>query len=138
MIISHELRLGNLVLAPGLWENQYFNIIELYTEECSVSPDLKNEARIVTYQDIEPIHLTLTLLKSFGFELEEYGLHQLSYYVLLTQHSHQLYLNQDLQPVKSPAHPIPLSNCRIQYFHQLQNLFYCLTGQELSIYTSRR
>ncbi len=140
MIISHELRLGNLVLAPALWENQYFNIIELYTEECSVSPDLKNEARIVTYQELEPIHLTLSLLRGFGFELEEYGLHQHqhSYYVLLTQNAGQVYLNQELQPIKSPTHPIALSGCRVQYFHQLQNLFYCLTGQDLSIYSSRR
>lgn len=138
MIVSHDLRLGNLVLAPQLWEDQYFNVIELYTEECSVSPGQKNQARIITYQDLEPIEITLAVLQEFGFEMEEFGQHLLSYYVLLTQGSHQLCLNQDLQPVKSPTHPILLSNCRIQYFHQLQNLFYSVTGHELSIYASRR
>jgi len=141
MIAPHELRLGNLVLAPGLWEEQYFTILELYGEECSVSPDRKDQARIVSYQELHPISVTLALLGDFGFgtaqtETEKATLH--SHYILLEQGSHRLYLNAELQPVKSPAQPIALITHRLRYFHQLQNLFYSLTGQELSIFASQR
>jgi hypothetical protein len=138
MIPASELRLGNLVLAPLLWEGQFFNVIELYSDECSVSPDDKIQSRIISYQDLVPIPLSAALLNSFGFETQVYDSNNTTCYHLFTQNTHHFYLSHDLQPIQSPDLPIPVANQTLHSFHQLQNLFFAVTGQELSIFASLR
>ena len=138
MVASGELRLGNLVLAPELWTDQYFNILELYAGECSVSPDVQNQSRIVSYASLEPIPVNIPLLESFGFYPEEYGVNEVINYMVLRQGKHLFYLSHNLQPIKSPAQPVTVTNQKVVYFHQLQNLFFAITGDELSIFASRR
>lgn len=138
MIVSRELRLGNLVLVPELWENQFFNVLELYSEECSVSPTVKSESRIASYRILQPISITSPLLENFGFIMEKQSHLALTDYFILRQGVHCLYLNMQLQPISSPSVPVLLTNYRIDYFHQLQNVFFAITGQELSIFASLR
>ncbi|MDJ1469534.1 hypothetical protein QNI19_11100 [Cytophagaceae bacterium DM2B3-1] len=138
MIVSRELRIGNLVLVPELWENQFFNVLELYSEECSVSPTVKAESRIASYRILQPIPITSPLLENFGFTMEKHSHLSLTNYFILRQGAQCLYLNAQLQPISSPSVPVFVVNYRIEYFHQLQNVFFAITGQELSIFASLR
>jgi|GEM_PF-5615951 len=138
MVASGELRLGNLVLAPELWKDQYFHILELYAGECSISPDVQNQSRIVSYDSLEPIPVSIPLLVGFGFQIREYGLNKVINYIEFRQGKHTFYLSDNLQPIKSPAQPIAITAQKVAYFHQLQNLFFVITGDELSIFASQR
>jgi len=114
---ASELRIGNRVIYNNVidkvWGIQSNNVIDLYFNNDSV-----------TVHDLEPIHLTEELLLNFGF-----------------------YKNIDTKLFEKSGYQIDLSvlKCHfylpsfgdwykeIEYVHQLQNLYFALTGEELKI-----
>ncbi|MCU0352913.1 MAG: hypothetical protein MUD08_04110 [Cytophagales bacterium] len=138
MIAANELRLGNLVLASSLWEGQYFNVIELYAEECAVSPEGKSQSRIVKYDELAPISLDYNLLEDFGFKAVLHGPGPEAHYLLHWQSQQGFYLNEAFQPVQSLQNPFHIAHQPIAFFHQLQNLFFAVTGRDLSVFASLR
>ncbi|MNT82871.1 hypothetical protein D3C72_2226620 [compost metagenome] len=81
---------------------------------------------------MEPIALSEEWLVKFGFEKFEFEYDEGSEtsYVLEKKNGHQFVLNEDLQPMDGE---IAMLDYKLEYVHQLQNLFYCLTGSELEI-----
>ena len=111
-----ELRIGNYV-------NYIFKTLSIDAPEYKI----KNGADIQLHQSnnlYKPIPLTEQWLKDFGFREDGYRWHK----------SHPFYIEwfRDWTPdgwwlMKDTETPI----CLIKYVHQLQNLYFALTGEEL-------
>jgi hypothetical protein len=71
-------------------------------------------------QDLKPIELTYQWLDKLGFEFKDAG--DFGHYYSLDNFD----LNQDYQPIDFDC-------IEIKYVHQLQNLYFALTGKELEI-----
>lgn len=107
---SNELRIGNLVSKEGLVYEADFITIRMA-------------------QNYKPIPLTEELLLKFGFE--EYGdIHDNFMYKDWIWYS----LNEKCLDIRrGESHPWTLIPLSIKYVHQLQNLYFALTGEELTI-----
>lgn len=119
MIQPNELRIGNCVY----FDTRLDKITSL--GQTLVVAEMHSH---YYYERIHPVPLTPELLEKFGF----------------VEHSH---VNQDQDDVEWMQHPaLPDLRYRdglfrleyfelshIQHFHQLQNLFFCLTGEELTV-----
>ncbi len=135
-----ELRIGNLVKRSGC----IFQIWSLKKNELELdSKELDRHVNYETYDNIEPIELTEELLKMFGFQGNDMDM----WIVMPTGDGVELhmdcikegvFLNALLTkgrtdkgiPGKDYTY-IYLRQCK--YVHQLQNLFYSLTGYELKL-----
>lgn len=131
MIQANELRIGNLISANGLHGGN-----ELTVEEIGSRGTLSDDMRVIKFKehhvgefvkDCNPIQLTEEILNRFGFEH-----YNNSYYkIRLRVHnggSAEIYI--------SAEHGIycidgGISKYRCQYVHQLQNLCFALTGEDL-------
>lgn len=126
MIDTKELRIGNIVLIGGKMESVY-NIQE---DSVNLSyscgdhmggggSDIYDEAKY-----IDPVLLTTSILKECGFECEIF--HEGSRPVY---HLNGFYIDYDsLQPIDVG---FAISKCEIKYLHQLQNLYFAITGEDL-------
>lgn len=124
---STDLRIGNLITSKQ-WKGAHsISGIEL-TED---GFDLKVNGYVHRYEpsvyfDIEPIPLTEEWLLKLGFEKEETGIYTEKWF---------LYKKDDFVLHWRNQYPEFgwLESIEIKYVHQLQNLFYALTGTELEI-----
>jgi hypothetical protein len=102
-----ELRVGNLLY------NGFNELIEV-----------KNISHYNTsgflLETLKPIELTYQWLDKLGFEFKDAG--DFGHYYSLEDFD----LNQDYQPINFDCD-------EIKYVHQLQNVYFALTGQELEI-----
>lgn len=113
---ASELRIGNIVSAPEVGH------VPLMSED------------IMDFQygqkEFEPIPLTEEWLKRFGFaEVSEDGLWQADDEELFQIQSE--YLNEQWGHIWDAA----FTNAPLEYVHQLQNLYFSLTGSELELKT---
>jgi hypothetical protein len=109
MINPKELRLGN-------WVFYYGKAIQLDEEYLEVLFGARN------YQDYQPIELTPEILEKAGFEPYKYYSDTMSYkrdWFIWTKGWFQK--------------GIKILNEDVKYLHQLQNLYFALTGEELTI-----
>lgn len=111
----NELRVGNYVMHPD--NKSYFGVSGALIKELQISQHLQ--------KDLKPIPLTEEWLEKFGFEKIKH-IHNGIYYL------HRL--------VKISIYPNGMIELRgsvgwnkMQYVHQLQNLYFALTGEELEI-----
>lgn len=123
MIQPNELRIGNIVLAPKMY------VGNCQTEEC-------NEMvfyRVVFVSSVfsnrfEPVELTPDILEAAGFDSENYMFIK----DVFDSRISICYDYGDRQcGVGFSQRHMFWTNCK--YLHQLQNLIYCLTGEELQI-----
>lgn len=123
---TRELMIGNYVMAIKNYEDIFYvNCIYGYRDLNITSGIYKNYD--TTIRDVKPIPLTEEWLLKFGFKnhldtiwihwSKESGLFQIS--TRLPQGSYGLWINGTM-------------GC-FEYVHQLQNLFFALTGEELTI-----
>lgn len=116
MIKVNELRIGNWVS----------NGEKIFTVDANVIYDTAT----LEYYPIEPIPLTPGILEKAGFKKES-----IDYYFLpIDEHSKIYYNGNELVISLSENefeayHHFP----PCEYFHQLQNLYFALTGKELNI-----
>jgi hypothetical protein len=127
---ASELRIGNLVDLG----NRIAKISEIYHKACTVLDLEETQDTIEDYERTKPIPLTEEWLLNFDMELTD-GF----------SNSRKLYLNNyenDISKITySPKEGLlRLSNGdpkgtilipHIKYVHQLQNLYFALTGEEL-------
>ena len=111
---ASELRIGNLVGVS--WNNIFSTVIEITTD------DVKLKDGFATYNQLQPIPLTEEWLLKFGFERQPWGLVKGG---LLFKDN-----------IKYPCEELTLEigngfRVTVQYVHQLQNLYFALTGEEL-------
>jgi hypothetical protein len=123
---ENELRIGNYVIAP-LWRNDGMHIQKVYSlrelwGEYYINYDFKESgcefgAKIDT--EVEPIPLTEEWLLKFGFEITNN---------FQTKDRFQTYKKNDIIWFEYGYIVIEL-----KYVHQLQNLYFTLTGEELKL-----
>ncbi len=121
-MVASELRIGNLVLVPEHLGLDVYTKPKIETEVFSISEGgINNEPfENITFgiSQIAPIPLTKEYLLRFGFN----GLDKGPLTVILT--------NGNVFYQRESMDNNPISN--IKYVHQLQNLYFALTGEELS------
>lgn len=128
MIQANELRRFNKVYHEG----RIFTVKEVREYDATF---LETDAAI-EYEDLDAIELSPSILEACGFELLNGIVGQ--YYIKTDRFLFSFYegkneINiQDIKPVNTLAQGI--ADLKIEYVHQLQNLFYWITvGTELSI-----
>jgi len=116
---ARELRIGNYVQTPL----KIIQIIVSVSEgECEIDGSEFGKSYF-DVDDLEPVSLTEEWLLKFGFDNKEFECNQHIYFF----DSPVRFMRRQLN---SSRHQF-LAN--LEYVHDLQNLFYALTGQELEI-----
>ena len=130
MIKANELRIGN-------WYNHN-------GEYCQVSPSTILEVWESPRKWVQPIHLTPEILgKSEGFEMILWNGVFRQYYFSITNNTvlslffgEYIGFENRLDKVTFGTHPYysgcTYGNFPVKYLHQLQNLYFALTGEELT------
>jgi len=123
MIKPNELRIGNLVY--NIHNKQIIRIRQLRIEIVEVFHTNKLTG-FLPFEDIEPIPLTEEIILECGFERKIHGRHEKSLRsykkngnTFNVSHSGIMYYGLKQKPVL--------------YLHELQNLYFALTNQELKI-----
>lgn len=122
MIKANELRRESLVLKDN-------RILPVYSIHGDNTFTLKKDGEIIgcfTEWQADPIPLTAEILEKAGFEPLDYGSRDTSYYIPERDNDFFLryYVLEDV---------VRHEGKEIKYLHQLQNLYFALTGEELKI-----
>jgi hypothetical protein len=114
---ASELRIGNLIKGKSPEKKVYEEPVEL------------NEYYFLLFlnnmMDVEPIPLTEEWLLKFGFEKTEWDNFN-SYRLIIGNNDYAIVLYSD-----GNCEVGDIITCKIEYVHQLQNLYFALTGEEL-------
>ncbi|KAA2223021.1 hypothetical protein [Chryseobacterium sediminis] len=124
MIAPQELRLGNLIGYDG----KIFKVKEIrnYIIVCD-----RGKGNVdFTSKEIEPIELTEEWLLKFGFEKK--AEHNLKLDVLTRSIIHA-YTHGKVEIELGNRSGYSFGYPEVQFVHQLQNLYFALTGEELTI-----
>lgn len=126
MIDPKELRIGNWIY--GL-ESQYEHVPRFFQveslDEESINPHYPIDTEKWYAKNVTPIIITSDILYKIGFFFEQFSDHRPHYQY------EDFHIDYDtLQPIDNG---FEISKCEIKYLHQLQNLYFALTGEELKI-----
>lgn len=111
---ANELRIGNWI------KSQFGGIQQAVDVMCDGINTLKYEG--INYEFIEPIPLTEEWLLKFGFDKNQ----DLLVRGLIMRYS---FTNQTIELIRYET----LIDFEIKHVHQLQNLYFALTGEELVV-----
>lgn len=117
-----ELRIGNKILLGST----VVDVVEVWDNGLRVTNS--GTGCGYTYDQFSPIILTEKWFEKFGFEFEE--IKQMSGETLA-----KAYLLNDFRIITNDLKSFrtPFSSNKIEYVHQLQNLYFCLVGDELKL-----
>jgi hypothetical protein len=117
---SNELRIGNLVDLG----NRIAKVTEINHLACVVVDLEETQDTIEDYERVKGIILTEEWLLKFGFELdiEDDGYSKGKYKVSVSDEGCIFFIYDSYYPIEI---------CEFKYIHQLQNLYFALTGEEL-------
>jgi hypothetical protein len=134
MIAANDLRIGNWLDFNG--KMQRVGLIDLDLddegEELVASIEEYDTTYILRNGKIKPIPLTPEILEACGFVNDSILLFGYTYLELEADDGWNVFIKQDDRPQQGTLNVVLLQNS-IYYLHQLQNLFYALTGIELQI-----
>jgi len=125
MIDAKSLRLGNFVLV----ENDYEEVVGINKYEITCRLDETSHGINQSIKDIKPIILTEKWLLRFGFSKEIFNALYIGkevngkYFTLYTEDNINYYFFYESDGVKMKR--------KVDYVHQLQNLYFFLTDKEL-------
>lgn len=127
---SQDLRIGNYVMFSN--NSEIFKV----TGISEFGLDVENEVEEIymEYDNFEPIPLTEEWLLKFGFEItnnegDKKDFEYKTFYPFYLSLDHdEVCLNYD---TKSGYYCIFYDDKRLLFIHQLQNLYFALTGEEL-------
>jgi hypothetical protein len=125
MILAQELRIGNLVLIPYNKSNKQEGFYEATISQ------IGDFGAYIKPEDYEPILLTEEWLLKFGFEwkqikdLSSYTLPKLELYHYSSNNNKIFFEYAD-------------GEVELKYVHQLQNLYWVLCGEELTIKEAKK
>lgn len=122
---ASELRLGNFVLYAS--EGKQFKVCELSHGGIEVNGE--GEITWIEIEEFEGIPLTEEWLLKFGFQIKD-----IANYVTIdfTTYEKGKFLIGDNWEIEYDGDRLTLGY-DIKYVHNLQNVFYALTGQELTL-----
>ena len=123
MILAVDLRIGNLITVSGV----IYEITGISAKKISCK-DYKGS---FTLEEADPIPLTAELLEKAGFR----ELRKSSWFDKVPNEGFSYKLHSNRVMIFHPgentlSHSL---NTYIAFFHQLQNLYYCLTGREITL-----
>lgn len=133
---AEELRLNNYVYSGvKMVKVKSIHTESVLKDEVSIYIELNENLRhyCVSMDDIKPIKLTEEILLKCGFEYRPCGIQGadmwqgLAYWDLSGVHL------RGNKKITNPLKIQGLINSEIKYLHQLQNLFFVLSGKELEI-----
>ena len=131
MIKTNELRIGNYVSVDKGFEMLVHSIYKDDTLYLDFIPPLVNEADVweEDVKDVSPIELTEEWLLKFGFTK-----HNMEGYEVHFKYNHPK-LHSGITALYNANFSIKLDDVArgVKYVHQLQNLYFALTGNELNI-----
>lgn len=127
--MKNELRLGNWVnyeatahYITGLMSNGL--VYSRWSKQTSDERDYQH-----TYLDITPIPLTIELLEKCGFQFSDSN----EWYKFYDLGELRCFIHQDNSKHVFCTYSGVSIDTRTSTFHQLQNLYFALTGEELNI-----
>lgn len=123
-----ELRIGNLVKSE---QGAIHQVLNLYTANLSIAAfhDLEDECTPY-YDNIFGIPLTEEWLVRFGFENNDGEFRKEHYRIKIEihiEHKDDIRVN-----ISDDVGDVYLKYAEYKYVHQLQNLYFALTGEELT------
>jgi hypothetical protein len=141
LLKAEELRIGNYLHHTGNWSyrqpNKYFKEFDFQWNESDWYS--LGECKI-DLKDIEPIPLTEEWLLKFGFINPDLKMSGHIWLVYKRPHLHKMDIriavpkyDNDWSVTLECVSPPTTIISHIKYVHQLQNLYYALTGNELKI-----
>ena len=123
---ASELRIGNIIKNP-IWNKEINSIVLDDFEVLNRFPEL--------FENIKPVEITEEWLLKFGFitmDLEidyvEWGREDTGYIFNLVSNG-----IREMTPVFYERTDSKMDRMEIKYVHQLQNLYFALTGEELTL-----
>jgi hypothetical protein len=117
MIKANELRLGNYFL----WKCKPKKVKHIWPYGVGITTEEGDDwTQVLEIEDIEPIPLTLEILEGAGFENWNKNKYANNVICLTLNGDGFLYLANQ-------------RHVNLFYLHQLQNLYFSLTGEELNI-----
>ena len=133
MIAGNELRTGNIVSIPMCGINAIVEIIG-QNHFCvdATNLDLSYENSDFNLEDADAIDLTGDMLLELGFDTDTYY----NYFKKISEYASLVISMKDgcrggiWESVSVADHDLDIN---VRYVHQLQNLYFALTGEELSI-----
>lgn len=131
MIDARELRIGNVV-----WEDYggYYQVCAIGHQTTSVKKSWSNLSCPFKNEDLSYVQLTEDILLKAGFE-KHYKHEEEPFTIDLTARMYLWASRGDFSEVDlcQDGKHISFKHSHIKYLHQLQNLYFALTGTELNI-----
>lgn len=121
MVEAKELKIGNYVYYTKSFSGEDVERIEVVDVDL-----LKEMERTSTFPRVKPITLTEEILLKCGFEQRRKGFIELSDDAFISFNNNHLGVHNDIYS-DDIEYELP------KYLHQLQNLYFALTNQELKI-----
>ena len=126
MIKENELRIGNFISDANASDSFFAKVKKLDYSRCYYGQFHS------AYSDLKPIPITPEWLIKFGFIYDEYSLSSL---VMMDTYSKNRKLELAFEEGEIKSVYVGIQKIddgkRINYVHQLQNLYFALTGEEL-------
>jgi hypothetical protein len=122
MINRKELRIGNYITRVTASDGFYASVVSIGVYTC-----IYGVGYTAFFDKLSPIPLTEKWLLDFGFEKGDYGFYKLYYnddFYLLT--NLKGYTELCINKIKGAV-------VETKHVHQLQNLYFALTGEELTL-----
>jgi hypothetical protein len=145
MINPKELRIGNYVKGKyiDLSDNEPVEVItkiigidSVGFSEYSVWVEDRNNNKTESYENLEPITLTEEILLRLGFNGDRYSCEYIYTDVIIYGEFTKENISVSVNPVTGKYSFLwmnyNLLRMDVLYVHQLQNIFYSLTGKELT------
>jgi len=136
MIDAKSLRIGNIVIANGLYEREILTV-----EQIGTAGTFRDDKRVVLFKnrdvgefvsDLEGVEITPEWLERMGFYRKDNS----SVYrttIAYEETNYPAELQQTGDGIQVCRSGIGAITAPVEYVHQLQNLYYALTGEELKI-----
>lgn len=118
-IQANEIRIGNLFLHTN--ENGTFNVVVKEVLESGINTHFNNGTWFIGLDNICPIPLTEEILIKAGFESHYHGFIR----------NERIFIEETLNGWNIGFFGITMRE--IDYLHELQNLIFALTGEEIKI-----
>lgn len=131
---ANELRIGNLIVRN--YDEKHQEIDKITGYDLWHSEKINEINHFIEWKVIEPIPLTEEWLLKFGFKKDDksFWKHWLNYYLELTNFGAEYWYPIYAEvPELSGNDEQRIHLTCIQYVHQLQNLYFALTGEELTL-----